>query len=106
MPGPWRETRELAKQDAVRAGWGHRDGTSGLASIDPKVRFEIAYGEAGSTEGELMEGDALAILVVHGAQAEEFARHQLEVSSDSTEQDRWRSIITTIDALRLEARRG
>ena len=106
IAGRWRATRELAKQDAVRTGLGRRDATTGIASMDSSVRFEIADGEADDAETDLLEGDALAVLVVHGAGAEVFARSQAVTALDTADRDRWLSVALEIEILRREARRG
>lgn len=106
IAGRWRVTCELAKQDAIRAGLGRRDAATGVATIDPSVRFEIADGEVDGSDASLLEGDALAVLVVHSTCAEAFARAQAAIALDAADQDRWLSVAVEVELLRHEARRG
>jgi hypothetical protein len=101
--GPRRATKELARQDAIHAGFGYRDVESGLAEIDPSVRIEIADGEAEATKSDLIEGDALAVLVVHGREADDFARRRRAACIDTAEARRWQAIGQEIARLRAEA---
>ena len=102
--GIWRETKELARQDAIRAGFGYRDPDSGTAFLDPAVWIESESDVAESDPIDLMEGDALAVLIVHGRNAEAFASRQREISAKAEDRARWSNIIEKVQALRTEAR--
>lgn len=104
---PWRATRDLAVQDAIEAREATRD-QDGTIFSSPGLVIEEDDGAAPMTPEQERWAEALAVVRVHGAYAEQFVRSLIESLADHGEKDgviRWRAIERRVSELREQAMR-